>query len=504
MFKKLRIFKDQVVSPPHKRLVDGVFWSLFGNLGSQFIGFLITIVLARYWGKVGFGEYGLIVSTVTFFGEFAGIGLGITATKYLSQHLTSDKPFVEKLIGTLLLIGSACAVIFSFLFYFFAHGISLNYLNSPGLVNEVRFSSIILLFGVINGIMTSILFGFEKFKEITIVTMIRSVVSVPLTILAVYWWGLPGAVFSLIVLSIVVFALQSRVLKKVIDESSLMISWKIDFGTIKRIYIFGISLFIANIFVGIALWVSNVIVAHQISGIGEVGIINVANQWRGVLTLLPSVIVQVLLPVLSANLNEGQKKDYDSILNLSLNIVILGIFPFSVLLMLFSSSVISLYGSTFAGGSVALIGIILSCMLAGLGSVFGPVLQSRERILTAFLLNFSWSLLVIGSVYFFGNRYGASSYTYGSAFSYLVVSFVFFYLYVREHVSRQMYFRMVFSILNACLIALLCLLHLYYNNVLVTIGIIIYSGLSIYFTIESQTRKGLILVIMTILKNKSL
>jgi len=36
-------------------------------------------------GTVGFGELGVIQSTVGMFGVFAGLGLGMTATKYVAS-----------------------------------------------------------------------------------------------------------------------------------------------------------------------------------------------------------------------------------------------------------------------------------------------------------------------------------------------------------------------------------------------------------------------------------
>jgi len=67
------------------RFVVGAFWSVAGALISR--GFLLaaSVVCAWFLGKEGFGALGMIQSTTGMLGVLAGLGLGITATKYVSE-----------------------------------------------------------------------------------------------------------------------------------------------------------------------------------------------------------------------------------------------------------------------------------------------------------------------------------------------------------------------------------------------------------------------------------
>src|SRR5580698_9969778 len=72
-------------SPLSVRLARGVFWSLVGAVLARGLGVASSIIVARVLGITAFGEFTIIQSTVGLFGTFAGLGLGITATKYVAE-----------------------------------------------------------------------------------------------------------------------------------------------------------------------------------------------------------------------------------------------------------------------------------------------------------------------------------------------------------------------------------------------------------------------------------
>src|SRR5208282_6029974 len=87
------IAKHQEFAPAgslRARFALGVFWSLAGAVVSR--GFLLaaSVVCARFLGREGFGALGMIQSTAGMFGIFAGLGLGLTATKYVSEFRRQD------------------------------------------------------------------------------------------------------------------------------------------------------------------------------------------------------------------------------------------------------------------------------------------------------------------------------------------------------------------------------------------------------------------------------
>jgi len=72
------------------RLARGAFWSFVGAAVARGMAFAASVVCGRVLGTSGFGELGMIQSTVGFFGVFAGLGLGVPATKHVAEFRESD------------------------------------------------------------------------------------------------------------------------------------------------------------------------------------------------------------------------------------------------------------------------------------------------------------------------------------------------------------------------------------------------------------------------------
>jgi len=84
------------------RMAKGTFWTLMGSLIAQGAGMVGSIASARILGKVGFGELGMIRSTVLMFGVLAGTGLGMAATKYVAEYRINDPVKAGRMIGLLM------------------------------------------------------------------------------------------------------------------------------------------------------------------------------------------------------------------------------------------------------------------------------------------------------------------------------------------------------------------------------------------------------------------
>ena len=86
-------------SPIGLRLARGVFWSMAGAVISRGLMLAASVLVARMLGKMGFGELGMIRSTVGMFGIFAGFGLGLTATKHVAEFRSSDPERAGRIIS---------------------------------------------------------------------------------------------------------------------------------------------------------------------------------------------------------------------------------------------------------------------------------------------------------------------------------------------------------------------------------------------------------------------
>ena len=80
VFMRNKLAAALPVNSLRRRFARGAFLSVAAAFIAQGLGLVTSIVTARILGKTGFGELGIILSTASMFGVFAGFGMGLTAT----------------------------------------------------------------------------------------------------------------------------------------------------------------------------------------------------------------------------------------------------------------------------------------------------------------------------------------------------------------------------------------------------------------------------------------
>lgn len=100
-------------------IVSNTFFQSLGKVASFFLSFISIVLLTRYLGTSGYGNYTLVFSYLAFFSLIADFGLQFIAVK----EIASAKKQIEKLYGTLftlklylVLLSTFLAVVFLFFF----------------------------------------------------------------------------------------------------------------------------------------------------------------------------------------------------------------------------------------------------------------------------------------------------------------------------------------------------------------------------------------------------
>ena len=91
----------------HARLLSGVAWIVVVSGFSQGSAFLASIISARLLGSRQFGELATIQCVLVTAGSFAGMGLGVTATKMVAELRHRNPVRVGRVLG-LCAVVAAC------------------------------------------------------------------------------------------------------------------------------------------------------------------------------------------------------------------------------------------------------------------------------------------------------------------------------------------------------------------------------------------------------------
>jgi O-antigen/teichoic acid export membrane protein len=381
-------------SPLGYRLARGTFWSLTGALISRGLALVASIILARFLGKEGFGELGMIQSTVGMFGIFAGFGLGTTATKHVAEFKGKDPIKTANIIRLSMTIAICMGMIMSGALAVLSPWIATKTLAAPQLTNLLRISSILLFLGSLNGAQIGALSGFEAFKSIAKINIFVGVWSLPLMGLGVYFGGLYGALWALVAST----ALACIVSRNAITmeakkyEVSLSRGWMQEWPILWN---FSLPAVLAGALVGPVNWLCSAMLVNQHGGYAEMGIFNAANQWFGALLFLPSILGQAVLPIFSERVAINDQSNTKKLLAYSIKINAVVVIPIVFVVCLASPVIMRLYGESFKDSWPTLIIVLLTAALLAVQISVGQILIASARIWTGFLMNMGWAIVFL-------------------------------------------------------------------------------------------------------------
>jgi O-antigen/teichoic acid export membrane protein len=409
-------------SPLSYRLLHGTFWSLTGAVIARLCGFAASILVARFLGREGFGLLGVIQSTVAMFQVFAGFGLGLMATKYVSQFRKTDPDRAGRIIGLSHIVAIVSGGVMSGVLFFLAGWLARNTLAAPELAPLLRIAAPMLLLSSINGSQIGALSGFEAFKDIARVNLISGLATFPLMVAGTWLGGLTGATLALLASLVITCVLSQWKLRVHSRKASVLIKysgphdWPV-------LWHFALPAVLAGAMVPPVNWACVALLVNSPGGYGAMGLFNAANQWRNLLMFVPGMMMQAALPIMAAaHEHDEASSEFQRTLMMTQSIMVAAAFPIATVLMFGSGLILSLYGRGFQGGESVVIAVVATTLIQCIGAATGTAIEARGKMWMGLLLNSSWAAIYMGFVYLTVNQLGANALAYGLAISYTVLS----------------------------------------------------------------------------------
>jgi O-antigen/teichoic acid export membrane protein/SAM-dependent methyltransferase len=381
------------------RLAKGVFWSMAGAVMSRGLMLAASILVARMLGKTGFGELGIIQSTVGMFGVFAGFGLGLTATKHVAEFRSSNPARAGRIISLSWLVAMITGGLMALGLLIFAPWLAVYTINAPQLASVLQIGAIILFINALNGAQTGALSGFEAFKTIARVNLFVGLISFPILIAGAYFGGLTGAVWALAINLGANWLLNHLALRKEAKRYDVPLTFRNCSRELPVLWRFSLPAVLAGSMVGPVDWICSALLVNQPDGYGEMGIYNAANQWYAMLMFLPALLGQVVLPVLSERL--GQKDTNQSLKTMVLAIKVNAILvlPLVIIASIASPYIMSLYGEGFRSGWPTLVVVLLTTGLLAMQTPVGQIIAASGKMWIGLVMNTGWAIaFVLGTL----------------------------------------------------------------------------------------------------------
>jgi len=434
---KKYIFEKLPADSLRRRFARGIFWTIASNIVTQLLAVISSIILARILGKTSFGEYGMINSTVGLFGIFAGMGLGLTSTKYVAEYRKTDPQKAGKVITVTTTLAVLTGGLLGILLFIFAPFLAKHIINAPHLVGTLRIASGLLLFGSINGAQTGVLSGFEAFKTIAWVGVLTGLFSFPTMLIGAYYFNVRGVVAAIVMILIFASVANRIALNKKLKEFNIALDYTTITKEMSIIWKYSIPSMAAGVMVAPVTWAANSILVNAPNGYAELGIFNAANQWKNALMILPSLISMVFIPILSERYGNHDKDSIDRTFNINIYLNCIVTLPFAMIFALFSKSIMSLYGLDFTAGWHVMIIMLLVAILVNMQLPVLNLLAARGDMWVRFLLNLIWAIIFL-AIFYFNRNHNAKGMALAFLFSYVFYN-IFSFGY-RHYIKTRPYY----------------------------------------------------------------
>lgn len=384
-----------VASPLVHRFLGGAAWGVVGAVASSGVTLLTLMFVARFLSKETYGQLVVLQSTLSMVGVFAGLGIGMAATRYTAELRVVDRARLGRILslgersivgfGVLALAGLAVS----------ANWLAAVVLNAPTLGLPLSFAAVIVLFSALDAFQKSVLVGLESMKAFAVGSTIASCLSFPIVLAAASNYDLPGAVIGLVIASLIQASVSRYQMMRELKKQGIVRHAERCLDEWRFLLHFALPAMMSGALVGPVHWAAQAILANTTNGYTELAVLGIAMQWFNLILFVPGSAGRVVLPILTDYVTRNDRGNSRNILLLAMSANAIITVPLALLIGVFSPQIMSLYGKGYEADHVAL---VLSASIAALVAVQVPVgslLAARSRLWLGSLMNLGWALVYL-------------------------------------------------------------------------------------------------------------
>ena len=440
----LRTRLDGLLPPDslRARLVKGAFWSTVGTLLANGFAFAASVMVARilawekYGGREAYGGFAIIRSTIVMVGTMAGLGLGLTAMKHVAQLRKNDAERAGRIIGLSTMVALISGGTFALVLFLLAPFLTEYVLKASQLTTGLRIACVYLFLEALLGAQRGVLAGLEAFRTVAKISLYRGLLVLPVMVAGVYFWGLHGAVTALVVVSAFDWGVHFFAVRRQTRKRNIQVRYRHVMQELPVLWHFALPASLGMILYGPAIWLANVMLVRQPTGLDELGLFNAANVMARVMIMVTIPVGYVLLPILSSA--EGQRSRLFRRTNILVTWVIAMLIAVPV--VCFPEMVGYLFGRRYAGTqfNITLLFVVWAAAIRIYTTGPGRVLAARDLMWWGFLTNAVWAVLFVGAMVF-ARFHGSIGMSVAYLVSWGLSALIFIPFYIRRRlVAREL------------------------------------------------------------------
>ena len=353
-----------------KTIFENVSWVMISQTIVSFLGFVWTIMIARYLGVHDYGILGFATSIVSLLGITQDLGM----TSYVIRQIATDNDSAQKYLGNLvplkLLLTTGTFLILS---------ITLILMKCDEVT--ITITLLFLVEGIFQTLMSTFNGAFQAFakgKYQGIENLLANILLFIFIMLAIFTdLGLLGIVSAYILANAIGFIYEYYILNKHIVK----LKFEFDKSFCKRLIYVSLPFAISGILYSIYYSI-DVVMLTNMSGNYATGLYNATYKLISVLTVIYSMYALVIYPEMSKFFKNDEKLlkiSYEK----SVKYIVLIMIPIAIATMFYSLDIIQLvYGHSYDDASHILSILIWTVCIIFINSPGNTLLNASHKEVT--------------------------------------------------------------------------------------------------------------------------
>lgn len=380
----------------------GAGWLFTSSLIERAAALVQTVMIARAIGIENYGRYALLFSTISLLTPLIGLQLPYAIIYFVSRYQARE----PERAGAVVLLGrrltAATTGIMLAVALLFAGPLSTWLFVVQGYAWPLILGAVLLMASIQAGLNDTLLQASERFRTLAIARLSTAIIGV-LVLTAVSKLE-PGLTPVMIVLAgnavlrwfAVAFPARS-VARRLMARSNFRDALKQ--GAV--ILHFSLPSGLLAFAQGIALWIGNYYLTRSPYGLRDLAVINTGLQWRSPILVVMASLASALLPMLGRYIGQDDHSQTQRLqrYNMILTVGIAAIF--SLLVILFSGLILSLYGHDFRGQNFLFALFLMVLVPTVYCNVHQQYLVATGRMWSQFLLFVPYTLIIVGGTMWF-------------------------------------------------------------------------------------------------------
>lgn len=349
--------------------------SFFLRIAGQAVGFVLTLLIARYFGADGLGEYMLAVVVLRIFTLIAKLGMDTTSIRFIASYSNQKKwksllCFRKKVVSILLV----SSIISSLIMYFFANGIA-NLLNiTPDHIRLFSFFILPMTFFILN---YQSLRGLKKIAAFSFFYRMSQALFTVIIIVILLQYSNDSTVpfyayaTSLTIVSFLAFIVFRSALKERVQENS---EEEIEEKSLKNILVVAIPLMFAQSVQFIMAWTDKLMLGNMMTA-EDVGVYGVAFRLSMFASITLMAINSIASPKFAEMYQQKNMEGLKKVAQQSTKIIFWSTLPLVIIFFMFPRLLLGLFGEQFTIGVHAFMLLSIGKLISALSGSVGNLLQ---------------------------------------------------------------------------------------------------------------------------------